>query len=84
LAAPEIKMVDWKKYYKDNLTSFLMVRHPFKRLVSAYRDKLERTHITVNDVEDPKSDFYYKRYGKKIVAQFRKKAIEKFGLEFIR
>ena len=43
------------------------------------RDKLERTHKVAY-----LKDFYYKTYGKKIVAKFRTKAIQKFGDEFFR
>ena len=39
---------------------FIIVRNPFDRLLSAYRDKLERYN-----------KYYYKKYGKTIVKQFR-------------
>ena len=47
----------------------LIVRHPFERLLSAYRDKLEnsvagREHGTLH---------FYKKYGAAIVKKFRGK-----------
>ena len=54
-----------------NLTAFMVVRHPFERLVSAYRDKLER-----NNLEEP---FYYNRFGKYFVEKYRKAAIKALG-----
>ncbi|KZC14786.1 Carbohydrate sulfotransferase 12 [Dufourea novaeangliae] len=42
---------------------FLIVRHPFERLVSAYRDKLE--HIQGRD-------YYYKRFGRHIAHKYHK------------
>jgi chondroitin 4-sulfotransferase 11 len=44
--------------------SMIVVRHPFKRLLSAYQDKIERVKGR---------EYYYKMYGKKIVKNFRKK-----------
>ena len=36
-----VKADDWKKYLrKNNMLSFSFVRHPFERLVSAYKDKV--------------------------------------------
>lgn len=45
----------------------MVVRHPFERLLSAYRDKLENStagfeHGTMH---------FYKKYGRKIVAKYR-------------
>ena len=56
---------------KHDLTGFIVVRHPFERLVSAYRDKLER-----NNLLEP---YYYKTYGKYFVQKYRNAAIEKLG-----
>ena len=55
-------------------TAFLVVRHPFERLVSAFRDKLERSH--------PDNNFYFEMYGETIVQQFRGEAIDLFGNDF--
>jgi len=82
-AAPTMSRSSFVRYKtnmrRQNKTeiSLIIVRHPFERLVSAYRDKLERTHKVAY-----LKDFYYKTYGKKIVAKFRTKAIQKFGDEF--
>ncbi|CAL4122498.1 unnamed protein product, partial [Meganyctiphanes norvegica] len=46
---------------KDTIR-FLVVRHPFERLLSCYRDKFEGA----------KKDYYYLRYGEKMVKMFRK------------
>ncbi|CAG2178806.1 unnamed protein product, partial [Oppiella nova] len=40
---------------------FMFVRHPYERLLSAYRNKFERTY----------SDYFRLRFGRKIVRQFR-------------
>ena len=55
----------------QNLIGFMVVRHPFERLVSAYRDKLERMNL-----------FYYEKYGKKIVYRFRDMAVKTLGEDF--
>ena len=45
----------------------MIVRHPFERIVSAYRDKLENTNTGIeNGVLH-----YYQKYGKKIVQKYR-------------
>lgn len=46
---------------------FVIVRHPFERILSAYRDKLE--NITTHNKTG--ALFYYKKYGKKIVSKYR-------------
>ena len=50
--------------------SVLITRHPFDRLVSAFRDKLERSH---------QGGFYHDAFGRDIVNEFRPRAVEKFG-----
>ena len=57
---------------------FLIVRHPFERLLSAFRDKLERIGARSSLVQDR----YYNLYGRKIVEKYREKAIQKFGPDF--
>lgn len=46
---------------------FMIVRHPFERLVSAYRDKLENTNIG----KENGVDHFYQKYGRKIVEKYR-------------
>jgi len=48
---------------------FMVVRHPFERILSAYRDKLEDLS---RDLE-ARDGHYYTMYGKQIVAEFRSK-----------
>ena len=55
----------------QNITTFMVVRHPFERLVSAYRDKLERMDM-----------YYYETYGKKIVHRFRERALKILGEDY--
>lgn len=47
---------------------FMVVRHPFERALSAYRDKLEDY---ARDLKD-RGGYYYAIYGKKIVKAYRK------------
>jgi len=82
VVAPSLTWTQVRSVLADpSSTTLLIVRHPFDRLVSAFRDKLEQCH------GDPKnctltSNWYYKQYGSKIVAQYRKEAIRKFGNDF--
>ena len=57
--------------------SFIIVRHPFARMISAYRDKIERYHTNSYS-----NDWYFKVYGSKMVKQSRKKALARFGSDF--
>ena len=83
--APALSRTSYVRYQaklrRENKTeiSFIVVRHPFERLVSAYRDKLERTHAS-----NYLTDFYYKSYGRKIVQKYRRRALQKFGDDFFR
>ena len=60
-----------KKHLNKNLAAFIVVRHPFERLVSAYRDKLE--------IYNNNEPFYYLRYGKFFVTKYRRQAIQALG-----
>ena len=60
----------------------MVVRHPFERILSAYRDKLEDL---ARDI-DARDGFYYTMYGKHIVAEYRQQEAknsteEKLGRE---
>jgi len=68
---------DYVDQHRANLTSFLIVRHPFNRLVSAFRDKLERSRQT-----DVSEDWYFRTYGAIIVAKYRQDAVRRFGEAF--
>ena len=59
--------LDFKFY---NFFRFMVVRHPFERLLSAYRDKLEDLS---RDLQ-ARDGYYYTMYGKHIVAEYRDKA----------
>ena len=50
---------------------FLIVRHPFDRLLSAYRDKFEL-----------KNQYFHDNFGARIVAKYRRLGLERFGTEF--
>ncbi|XP_066971737.1 carbohydrate sulfotransferase 11-like [Macrobrachium rosenbergii] len=47
---------------------FMVVRHPFERILSAYRDKLENSERDLKD----RGGYYYAIYGKRIVKAYRK------------
>lgn len=51
----------------ETCLKFMIVRHPFERLVSAYRDKLENTNIG----QEHGVEHFYKKYGRKIVEKYR-------------
>jgi len=53
---------------------FLVVRHPFERVISAYMDKIEDY---TRDLKY-RGGYYYAMYGADIVAKFRQKYQEKF------
>ena len=76
--APELTQMGWKFWQfqnwvkNENEISFMVVRHPFDRLVSAFRDKLER-------IPPQNGHLYFNEYGQEIVKKFRSEYLEKFG-----
>lgn len=54
---------------------------PCFRLVSAFRDKIERCHEVKpnSSVCDGKKDWYYKKYGQEMIRRYRSKYKQKFG-----
>ena len=50
---------------------FLIVRHPYDRLLSAYRDKFEN-----------KKKYYHKNYGNFMINQYRQRGMRRFGKKF--
>merc|ERR1712226_691844 len=67
---------EWVKYTRSigikgvphNMTGFIVVRHPFERLVSTYRDKLESY-----------SRSFFGNLARRIVEKYRERAIKQFG-----
>ena len=54
---------------QSNYFSFLTVRHPFERLLSAYRDKFFT--LSESSRERNKAEKFYHLYGRKIIQNFR-------------
>ncbi|XP_069681993.1 carbohydrate sulfotransferase 11-like [Periplaneta americana] len=61
-AYPKITNVKQTVEFLPETTRFIIVRHPFERLLSAYRDKLEHRKGR---------EFYFRRYGRFIVRSQR-------------
>ena len=64
----------WNAWFtlQETTTRFIIVRHPFDRLVSAFTDKIERNNLA-------NKKLYYNLYGKEIVRLYRKEFLSKFG-----
>lgn len=71
---PSLPFQAFKAFYNSqNPVSFLIVRHPYERLLSAYRDKFEN-----------KKKYYHQNYGKFMISQYRKRGVRRFGRNFYR
>lgn len=74
LARKEFGYLDsWTQYpdFTSNGTSIIFVRHPFERLLSAFRDKLEDPGVQGKKF----NEYYYNKYGRRIVMHFRKHSV---------
>lgn len=58
-------------------TRMMVSRHPFRRLVSAFRDKFERVLESGRD-----GRWFYELHGREMVLRYRAEAYERFGDEF--
>ena len=75
----EMSRPAWKAWFaqsesSESSTRFLVVRHPFDRLVSVFRDKLERNNLY-------NGQWGYDHYGKDIVRLYRQKYLDRFGFD---
>ena len=59
--------------------SFLTVRHPLERLLSAYRDKF--FSLSEDKTERKKAAQFYKLYGRKIIRQYRVRTNNNSGMD---
>ena len=62
------------KQFVPKSIKFLVVRHPFERIMSAYVDKLENYERDLKY----RGGYYYAMYGAEIVTKFRSKYQQKF------
>lgn len=70
--APQLSSSKLKWFLSSqNPVKFLIVRHPFDRLLSAYRDKFES-----------RNEYFHVNYGKQMVNKYRQAGTARFGLEF--
>lgn len=65
----------WDSYpeFTTTGTSIIFVRHPFERLLSAFRDKLEDP--AVKGPPATFNEYYYNKYGRRIVMHYRREKI---------
>ena len=63
----------WDQYpeFTKNGKTIIFVRHPFERILSAFRDKLEDPSVKGGKF----NEYYYNKYGRRIVMHYRKEKI---------
>jgi len=63
----------WDQYpeFTMNGRTIIFVRHPFERILSAFRDKLEDPSVKGAKF----NEYYYNKYGRRIVMHYRKEKI---------
>merc|ERR1712131_185892 len=64
---------NWEMYpnFTTQGNTFIFVRHPFERILSAFRDKLEDP--SVRGIKF--NEYYYNKYGRRVVMYYRKEKI---------
>ena len=71
---PPLSVDEFNKVTKNERPiSFVIVRHPYERLLSAYRDKFEN-----------KKKYYHNKYGEFMIRNYRRRGIRRFGKKFYR
>lgn len=63
---PQLEYIEAEEILHNSL-KFLVVRHPFERILSAYRDKLE--NLRVRGIDG--THHFYTSYGRRIVEKYR-------------
>ena len=74
IARKEFGYLDnWEMYpnFTTHGNTFIFVRHPFERILSAFRDKLEDP--SVRGIKF--NEYYYNKYGRRVVMYYRKEKI---------
>ena len=64
-----VKTIEELREIQTTFFSFMTVRHPFERILSAYRDKFFVLKDTPNEVN--KAVKFYKLYGRRIIQNYR-------------
>ena len=66
---PPVTTIEELQQIQANYFSFLTVRHPFERILSAYRDRF--FNLSETKMEKNKAAAMYELYGRSIISQFR-------------
>ena len=67
---PPPRTIEDLRMIQETFFSFMTVRHPFERLLSAYRDKFFVLSDSPN--EKNKAAKFYKMYGRHIIKNYRR------------